>query len=103
MVFVGTRPPLTTAEMRVVRTFADEVALVAAGERLAAELREAELYRATEDMRRSLLAAASHELKSPVAAITASVTDVLGRDRLDPTSCARCWKMSGHPRAGSSN
>ena len=38
---------------------------------------------ATEDMRRSLLAAASHELKSPVAAITASVTDVLGRDRLD--------------------
>ena len=35
-------------------------------------------------MRRSLLAAASHELKSPVAAITASVTDVLGRDRLDP-------------------
>ena len=54
------------------------------GERLAAELREAEVYRRAEDMRRSLLAAASHELKSPVAAITASVTDVLGRDRLDP-------------------
>ncbi len=83
LVFVGTRPPLTTAETRVVRTFADEVALVVAGDRLAAELREAELYRATEDMRRSLLAAASHELKSPVAAITASVTDMLGRDHLD--------------------
>jgi two-component system sensor histidine kinase KdpD len=84
LVFVGDRPPMTTAETRVVRTFADEVALVVAGDRLAEELREAELYRRTEDMRRSLLAAASHELKSPVAAITASVTDVLGRDRLDP-------------------
>ena len=34
-------------------------------------------------MRQAMLAAASHELKSPVAAITASVTDVLGRDRFD--------------------
>ena len=83
LVFVGDRSPLTTAETRVVRTFADEVALVVAGERLAAELREAEVYRRAEDMRRSLLAAASHELKSPVAAITASVTDVLGRDQVD--------------------
>jgi two-component system sensor histidine kinase KdpD len=84
LVFVGDRPSLTRAETRVVRTFADEVALVVSGERLEADLREAELYRRAEDMRRSLLAAASHELKSPVAAITASVTDVLGRDRLDP-------------------
>jgi len=84
LVFVGDRPPMTVAETRVVRTFADEVALVVAGDRLAEELREAELYRRTEDMRRSLLAAASHELKSPVAAITASVTDVLARDGFDP-------------------
>jgi K+-sensing histidine kinase KdpD len=85
---VGTRPPLTTAETRVVRTFADEVALVVA-EIASRPSCEAELYRATEDMRRSLLAAASHELKSPVAAITASVTDMLGRDHLISMSCAR--------------
>jgi two-component system sensor histidine kinase KdpD len=50
------------------------------------ELREAELYKRTEDMRQSLLAAASHELKSPIAAITASVTDVLDREAFDRES-----------------
>ncbi len=85
LVFVGDRPPLTPAETRVIRTFADEVALVVQAERLQAELREAEDYRRTEDVRQAMLAAASHELKSPVAAITASVTDVLGRDRFDET------------------
>jgi two-component system sensor histidine kinase KdpD len=83
LVFVGERPPLSAAERRVVRTFADEVALVVQAERLEEGLRDAELYRRTEEMRRSLLAAASHELKSPIAAITASVTDVLDRDRVD--------------------
>ena len=86
LVFVGDRPPLTAAETRVVRTFADEVALVVQAERLEQELREAELYKRTEDMRRSLLAAASHELKSPIAAITASVTDMLDREAFDPAS-----------------
>lgn len=85
LVFVGDRPPLTSAETRVIRTFADEVALVLQAERLQAELREAEDYRRTEDVRQAMLAAASHELKSPIAAITASVTDVLGRDRFDET------------------
>jgi two-component system sensor histidine kinase KdpD len=83
LVLVGDRPPLTPAESRVIRTFADEIALVVQAERLQEELREAEDYRRTEDVRQAMLAAASHELKSPIAAITASVTDVLGRDRLD--------------------
>jgi two-component system sensor histidine kinase KdpD len=82
-VFVGDREPLSAAETRVVRTFADEVALVVRAERLQGELREAEDYRRTEDVRQAMLAAASHELKSPVAAITASVTDVLGREGFD--------------------
>src|SRR3954468_7876896 len=86
LVFVGDRAPLTAAETRVVRTFADEVALVVQAERLEQGLREAELYKRTEDMRQSLLAAASHELKSPIAAITASVTDVLDREAFDRES-----------------
>jgi two-component system sensor histidine kinase KdpD len=71
LVFVGDRPSLSAAETRVLRTFADEVALVLQQERLEQELRDAELYRRTDEMRQTLLAAASHELKSPVAAITA--------------------------------
>jgi len=85
LVFVGDHPPLSAAETRVLRTFADEVALVLQQERLEHDLRDAELYRRTDSMRQTLLATASHELKSPVAAITASVTDLLARDELDPT------------------
>jgi two-component system sensor histidine kinase KdpD len=85
LVFVGDRQPLSAAETRVLRTFADEVALVLQQERLETDLRDAELYRRTDAMRQTLLATASHELKSPVAAITASVTDLLARDQLDPT------------------
>ncbi len=85
LVFVGDRHPLSAAETRVLRTFADEVALVLQQERLESDLRDAELYRRTDAMRQTLLATASHELKSPVAAITASVTDLLARDQLDPT------------------
>jgi two-component system sensor histidine kinase KdpD len=84
LVFVGDRPPLSAAETRVLRTFADEVALVLQQERLEHDLQDAELYRRTDAMRQTLLATASHELKSPVAAITASVTDLLARDQLDP-------------------
>ncbi len=83
LAFIGDRAPLSPAETRVARTFADEVALVVQAERLVAELEDAELYRRTEDARRAMLAAASHELKSPIAAITASVSDVLGRERFD--------------------
>jgi two-component system sensor histidine kinase KdpD len=77
LVLVGDRPPLSRAESRVLRTFADQVALVLQAERLERTLREAEVYRRTDALRRALLAATSHELKSPVAAITTSVTDVL--------------------------
>jgi two-component system, OmpR family, sensor histidine kinase KdpD len=86
LVFLGDRPPLSPAEERVLRTFADEVALVLQQERLEHDLRDAELYRRTDEMRQTLLATASHELKSPVAAITASVTDLLARDQLDPAA-----------------
>jgi two-component system, OmpR family, sensor histidine kinase KdpD len=77
LVLVGDRPPLSQAESRVLRTFADQVALVLQAERLEGTVREAEVYRRTDALRRALLAATSHELRSPVAAITTSVTDVL--------------------------
>src|SRR4029077_16425979 len=53
-------------------------------ERLERTLREAEVYRRTDALRRALLAATSHELKSPVAAITTPVTDVLDQPDADP-------------------
>jgi two-component system sensor histidine kinase KdpD len=76
----GDRPPLTPAESRVLRAFCDQFALVLERDRLLRAATEAEVYRQTDRVRRSLLAAVSHDLRSPLAAIKASVTDLLGED-----------------------
>ena len=77
VVLKGDRPPLTPAESRVLRAFCDQLALVLERDRLLRSATEAEVYRQTESVRRSLLAAVSHDLRSPLAAIKASVTDLL--------------------------
>ena len=59
------------------RSFCDQFALVLERDRLLRAATEAEAYRQTEEVRRSLLAAVSHDLRSPLAAIKASVTDLL--------------------------
>jgi two-component system, OmpR family, sensor histidine kinase KdpD len=81
----GVPAVLTDREHRVLVAFADQLALALQADRLERTLREAEVHRRTDGLRRALLAAASHELKSPIAAITTAVTDVLeqGSD-LDP-------------------
>jgi two-component system sensor histidine kinase KdpD len=50
---------------------------------------EAEVYRRTDQLRRALLAAVSHDLRSPLAAIKASVTDLLGEDTEQDAEYAR--------------
>jgi two-component system sensor histidine kinase KdpD len=86
LVFAGERGPLSGWEESAIRTFVDQLALAVQADRLERTLREAEVHRRTDGLRRALLAAASHELKSPVAAITTAVTDVLdqGTD-VDPS------------------
>lgn len=74
------RPALTPSESRVMRAFCDQFALVLERDRLLRAAGEAEAYRQTEEMRRSLLGAVSHDLRSPLAAIKASVTDLLSED-----------------------
>jgi two-component system, OmpR family, sensor histidine kinase KdpD len=72
------RPSLAPAESRVLRTFCDQFALVLERDRLLRAATQAEVYRQSDQVRRSLLAAVSHDLRSPLAAIKASVTDLLG-------------------------
>jgi two-component system, OmpR family, sensor histidine kinase KdpD len=74
------RPALGSGERRVLGAFCDQFALVLERDRLAREATEAEVYRQGDQVRRSLLAAVSHDLRSPLAAIKASVTDLLGQD-----------------------
>ena len=77
VVLQGERPPLSAAESRILRSFCDQLALVLERDRLLRSATEAEVYRQGEGMRRSLLAAVSHDLRSPLAAIKASVTDLM--------------------------
>jgi two-component system sensor histidine kinase KdpD len=77
VVLRGDRAPLSAAESRILRSFCDQLALVLERDRLLRSATEAEVYRQGEGMRRSLLAAVSHDLRSPLAAIKASVTDLL--------------------------
>jgi two-component system, OmpR family, sensor histidine kinase KdpD len=76
----GQRPALGPGERRVLQAFCDQFALVLERDRLARQATEAEVYRQSDQVRRSLLAAVSHDLRSPLAAIKASVTDLLGQD-----------------------
>jgi two-component system sensor histidine kinase KdpD len=80
LVFHGGRPPLALAEGRVLRAFCDQFALVLERDRLLDAAAEAEAFRRTDQLRRSLLAAVSHDLRSPLAAIKASASDLLAGD-----------------------
>ncbi len=80
IVLRGERSPLAAPESRVLRALCDQLALVLERDRLLRAATEAEVYRQGEQMRKSLLAAVSHDLRSPLAAIKASVTDLLSED-----------------------
>jgi two-component system sensor histidine kinase KdpD len=80
LVLRSERPPLSSAESRVLRAFCDEFALVLERDRLLRVATEAEVYRQSDQVRKSLLAAVSHDLRTPLSAIKASVTDLLDED-----------------------
>jgi two-component system, OmpR family, sensor histidine kinase KdpD len=80
LVFHGQRSALAPAEGRVLQAFCDQFALVLERDRLLHTATEAEAYRRTDQLRQSLLAAVSHDLRSPLAAIKASATDLLAGD-----------------------
>jgi two-component system, OmpR family, sensor histidine kinase KdpD len=80
IVLVGDRPPLAAADVRVLRAVCDQLALVLERDRLLRAATDAEVLKQTETTRRNMLAAVSHDLRSPLAAIKASVTDLLELD-----------------------
>jgi two-component system sensor histidine kinase KdpD len=80
LVLRGSRNAPSEAESRILRAFGDQLALVLERDRLLRTATDAEVYRQTERLRQTLLAAVSHDLRSPLAAIKASVTDLLEDD-----------------------
>jgi two-component system sensor histidine kinase KdpD len=80
LVLEGDRDALTSGESRILRAFGDQLALVLERDRLLRSATDAEVYRQSEKLRQTLFAAVSHDLRSPLAAIKATVTDLLDDD-----------------------
>lgn len=80
LVLRGSRDAPSEAESRILRAFGDQLALVLERDRLLRTATDAEVYRQSERLRQTLLAAVSHDLRSPLSAIKASVTDLLQED-----------------------
>ena len=73
-------PPLGAASSQVLRAFCDQLALALERDRLLREATKAQVYQQADEVRRSLLAVVSHDLRTPLAAIKTSVTDLLAED-----------------------
>lgn len=72
--------PLSSAERTVLATFADQVAVALERMRLLREVDRAEMLDRTDKLKSALMSAVSHDLRTPLASIMASVTSLLADD-----------------------
>jgi two-component system sensor histidine kinase KdpD len=77
--------PVAPEQLHLLETFAAQTALAIERVALAEEAQQARLRSETERLRNSLLSAVSHDLRTPLAAITGSASTLVeGGDALDP-------------------
>ena len=69
--------PASEEERSIVRTFSSQMALALEGMRLASEASKARLDAETNSLRAALFSSVTHDLRTPLASITASVTSLL--------------------------
>jgi two-component system sensor histidine kinase KdpD len=72
--------PFTAEERTVMATFADQAALALDRLTLLKEAQRAEVLARTDELKSALMSAVSHDLKTPLASIMASVTSLLDKD-----------------------
>ena len=78
---------LSTDQMHMLETFANQAALALERALLAREAHRQRLVAEGENLRNALLAAVSHDLRTPLAAISGAASSLaLSDDRLDPAS-----------------
>jgi two-component system sensor histidine kinase KdpD len=87
---LGVQPHETTKHMtpeqrRLMEAFANQAALAIERVRLAGEAQQARLQIETEQLRNSLLSSVSHDLRTPLAAITGAASSLMDEDKaLEP-------------------
>ncbi len=74
---VAVGPPLTPDDCRVLRTFAAPIAAALESRRLHVEAAAAQRLAEANELRTAILAAVSHDLRTPLSSIKASVTSLL--------------------------
>jgi two-component system sensor histidine kinase KdpD len=72
----GTHSSLGQDERSVIQTFASQMALAIEGMRLASEAQQARVEAETSRLRAALFSSVTHDLRTPLASITASVTSL---------------------------
>ena len=84
---IGSRGTLDPERLRLLEAIANQIGVAVERTNLAAEAQVAKLQAETEGMRSALLAAVSHDLRTPLAAIAGSASTLLrGADALPPES-----------------
>ncbi|HWL91542.1 MAG TPA: ATP-binding protein [Actinomycetota bacterium] len=73
----GPHPELSTEERGVIQTLATQIALAIDGMRLGSEAEEARMEAETNRLRAALFSSVTHDLRTPLASITASVSSLL--------------------------
>jgi two-component system sensor histidine kinase KdpD len=73
----GSHPTLTAEERGVIQTLAGQVALAIESTRLGSEAEQARLEAETNRLRAALFSSVTHDLRTPLASITASVSTLL--------------------------
>lgn len=91
-IWLGARDRLTVDEQAVIESLATQLALALEGMRLSVDVRRAELEAQASQLKAALFSGVTHDVKTPLAAITAAVTslidgqgfsDAARRDHLD--------------------
>jgi two-component system sensor histidine kinase KdpD len=72
--------PLSTSERTVLATFADQAAVALDRLSLLREAQRAEMLARTDELKSALMSALSHDLRTPLASIMASVTSLMESD-----------------------
>lgn len=80
IVAIPSSRPLGSEESEVMRTFAGQMGLALEGMRLAGEAAGARLDAETSETRAALFSSVTHDLRTPLASITAAVTSLLEED-----------------------
>lgn len=91
----------TPEQRRLMEAFASQIALAVERAQLAETARQAQLLRETEKLQTALFNSISHDLRTPLASITGSLSSLL-EDTLDPASQQELLKTA-HEEAGRLN